>query len=135
MFDIEYKSYHNVILTVSNYRIVGKLNKFVTTKLFSDVCYQKNCGFPEKGEYYLSEIKFIKIQDKYFLLFSCVADDSEKCFYNTIDKDIEQIKEKFIYQAKNELKWSIIIIAILFASFVQTFIISKARKKGMDILN
>lgn len=135
-FDIEYKSYHNVVLTVSNDRIVGKLNKFITTKNFNNSCYQKNCGFPEKREYCLSKIEFIKIQDKYFLSFSCIADDSEKYFYNMTDKDIEKIKEKFIYQARDELKWAaIIIMAILFVSFVQTFIISKARKKGMDILN
>ncbi|WP_440207669.1 hypothetical protein [Actinobacillus pleuropneumoniae] len=135
-FNIEYKSYYNVSMTISDAKIVGRLNKFITTKKFNESCYIKTCGFPKEGEFYLSKITFIKIYNKYFLLSSCVFNKNNKCFYNMTNNDIEKEKQKIIYHAKDEIKWALItIIGIISVSFLQTFILSEAKKRGINLIS
>ena len=68
----------------------------------------------------------------YFLFYSCINSKKEECFYNMEENDIEQIKQRAVYQAKDEVKWGFFtIIGTIIVSFVQTFLLSRARKRDI----
>ncbi len=129
-FKIEYKSFYNINLHVSDSHITGRLNNVWTTRHFNKNCHIKYCGLPNEGKFDFSEVKFIKIYNDYFLLYSCVKDEKEECFYNITENDIERIKQDAVYHAKDELKWAIIIVVVMIPiSFIHTWLLIKTGAK------
>lgn len=127
---MEYKVYNNISVKVSDKEINGNLNQYISTKNISNVCYTLMCGFPYEGEFELAEIKFIKIENKSFLLSSCI--NQQTCFYNITDKFINQIKNNLKEKAKNEFKWAILIIPItIIACFIESIPRRIRKKQGL----
>ncbi len=131
-FSIEYKSYYNVNVDVRIEEINGKLNNYITIKNINNKCYRTNCGFLSEGRFYLSEIRFIKIKEQSFLLLSCLDNSNNNCFYNIDESFIKKTKEELFYQAKNELKWSIIIVfVVIICMYLESFARRERRLRGL----
>lgn len=107
--DIKYKSYSNVIVEIDRSKIKGRLNKYLTTKHFNDNCYLPNCGLPKTGNYSLKEIKFISINEKWFLLQTCIEEKSV-CFKNLPDSFMDEYKEKLLSEVKNDIVTGFLMI-------------------------
>ena len=131
-FSISYKSYYDISVNIESGNINGKLNNYITIKNINNKCYTINCGFPSEGSFYLSEINFIKINKKSFLLSSCLKDHNKECAYNITEDFIEKVKEELTYQAKDEFKWAIISVFVaIICMYIESFARRQRRLKGL----
>lgn len=138
IYPIEYLTYQNINVRVEKDFIKGKVNKKHFLAMDNE-CYFDNCGFPKAGDYKVSEIKFIKITEKYtftktrsyyYLLESCLNNLKYNCFKNVPDNFVANEKIKIVDRAKNEIEWTIeYIIVILIGGFIDDRIYEWKRKK------
>ena len=137
-YPIEILVYKNIKVEINNNYVKGDLSDGHNISSLNNDCYILNCGFPSTGSFSLSKITFVKIEDRprfvlrtqYYLMESCI-NDNKQCFYNLPKDFVTQQKKELLYKAKDNIKWSIIIIiGILIGGFIDDI---TARKRLQQI--